>query len=109
MKLHELVKRIEAIGLKVMLTGDARTGALHLFGVTSPRAMSTDASDILFGCVLEGDDHKPRCYWDEAQITEDLERAAKHPDAIRRRELQAKWAAEAKAREEAKTRVAKAA
>jgi hypothetical protein len=76
---------------------------LHLNGWTVPD--SRGDSRPLFGCILKSDDdNSPADFWNDACFIEELTKAAKHPDAVARRELQAQWAKEDEADAKARSR-----
>jgi hypothetical protein len=87
MKLADIVKRVEETGLDVVLT--VQTFGLHLTGWT---CVNRADSRPLIGIALSADSCESIGPWDDdASIIEELAKAAKHPDAIARREWLANY------------------
>jgi hypothetical protein len=94
MKLVDLVKRVEAAGLEARLSV-TKSGNLHFSCWTNPPADGRDRyRNSLFGCMLDAGSHDTAHGWPTEYIIESLAKAAKHPHAIYRRELNAQFAKE---------------
>ena len=91
MKLIDLIKRIEAVGLEAMITV-SKAGDMHVIGRTSPPSSRANESSNLLNVMLDNKTSRTRN--DVASIEKMLAKAAQHPDAIWLRELKEQWAKE---------------